>query len=90
MKWNQIPFKKRRLIKLELAARDGLICCICRLKIRSLEEATIEHKRKQRNHGTHDLANLGLAHAACNFADRHPDFTDASRRIETVTDDGFF
>lgn len=75
MKWNQIPHRRRKAIKLQLAQRDGLNCCICGLNIESIEAATVEHKKKQRNGGTHELRNLGLAHAHCNYADKHDETT---------------
>lgn len=82
MKWSAIPYKKRNHIKLVLSLRDGLRCCICGQEIESIKAATVEHKTKQRNGGTHDLQNLGLAHAACNYSDQHPDITAAREIID--------
>lgn len=82
MKWSAIPYKQRNHIKLTLSLRDGLSCCICGQEISSLKAATVEHKTKQRNGGTHELSNLGLAHAACNYSDRHNDITSAREIID--------
>lgn len=69
--WSAIPYKRRQAIKTTLAARDGLICCVCRTAIASLKAATIEHK-VERSDGGALLAwdNLALAHAHCNYGRR--------------------
>lgn len=82
MKWEQIPYKQRQQIKAQLIALHGLVCCICGRPIRSMKEATIEHKKKQRNGGSHELSNLGLAHARCNYSDNHDDIDERSRIID--------
>lgn len=85
MKWSQIPYKKRQAIKLTLYNRDGLNCCICKLPITSIKQATIEHKIKQRNGGSHELSNLGLAHASCNYSDSHADLTSTNTIIDNAS-----
>ncbi|MGQ4553271.1 HNH endonuclease [Dermabacteraceae bacterium CCM 9519] len=70
--WTEVPYRVRQNWKEQLAARDGLTCCIC-LEPITYKEATIEHKKKRRNGGTNHLSNLALACANCNYADRGTD-----------------
>ena len=42
-------------------------CVICRLVIHTLREWSCEHIRPLRDGGSSDLANLGHAHASCNY-----------------------
>ncbi|MCB4209171.1 HNH endonuclease [Arthrobacter sp. UM1] len=70
-----------------LLARDGLTCCICRTPIKSAKAATIEHKTKRRDGGSHDLANLGLAHSTCNYADAGRSPTTS---VGTISNGSFF
>ncbi|MGQ4576155.1 HNH endonuclease [Dermabacteraceae bacterium P7006] len=82
--WTRVPYRVREAWKQELAARDGLMCCICLRPIPSYRAATVEHKKKRRNGGTNHLHNLGLAHAACNYADRD------TTHIKAVNNNAFF
>lgn len=69
--WNRVPYKVRQRIKTLLLARDGLVCCVCGTRIASARAATIEHKRERGAGGAVlALANLGLAHAGCNYGRR--------------------
>lgn len=70
--WSRVPYKKRQQIKQQLLARDGLRCCNCGRRIASVKAATIEHKKGRKQGGSLlDLANLGLAHAGCNYSGRY-------------------
>ena len=70
--WSALPYRQRQQLKQMLLARDGLVCCLCGLRISSTRAATVEHRTK-RSHGgaLTDLANLGLAHATCNYSNRY-------------------
>lgn len=85
--WSRVPYKTRQAIKLQLSVRDGLTCCICKQQIDSLKSATIEHKLKQKDGGSHNLSNLGLAHSYCNYSNRH---AGRVRDSDIVDNSGFF
>lgn len=67
-----IPLVSRRF----LAARDGLGCHLCGLKLTLATKhpepgyASIDHVRPLAKGGTNDLANLRLAHLVCNLRKR--------------------
>ncbi len=70
--WNRVPFRTRQALKAQLLARDGLMCCLCGMKIKSAREATIEHKIPRRLGLVPVTAveHLGLAHRSCNSSNR--------------------
>jgi hypothetical protein len=55
-----------------VSERDGGICYLCRLPTEGSGETprapTVDHVIPQAQGGSHDLANLRLAHRQCNFA----------------------
>lgn len=70
--WSQLSYRQRQAIKAALLARDGLTCCLCGLAIPTVKAATIEHRIKRSQGGALTaLANLGLAHANCNYSNRY-------------------
>jgi len=52
-------------LRQQLVARDGLTCWRCGLPIVG-ETPTVDHVKPRSAGGTDDLANLRLAHHACN------------------------
>jgi len=69
--WSRVPWRTRQHIKSVLLARDGLVCCVCGLRIPSVRAATIEHKRERSAGGALTAySNLGLAHTTCNYSRR--------------------
>ena len=85
--WSKLPYKRRQHIKQVLLARDGLTCCLCKRPMR-LDEVTVEHRLARSLGGSVvDYANLGLAHAHCNYSRR---YIAASARRLVVDGAGFF
>lgn len=51
--------------------RGGLVhCVICEQRITDPDDITVEHIRSVSEGGTNSLANLGSAHARCNYSKR--------------------
>lgn len=85
--WSRVPWRTRQHIKTVLVARDGLVCCVCGLRIPSVRAATIEHKRERSAGGALTAySNLGLAHGSCNYSRRG----SREGRVPTVAGAGWF
>lgn len=60
----------RRTVKLRMAYMQSVVCCICGQRIVAYRDVTIEHVKPVSAGGGNDLANLDVAHSACNYAKR--------------------
>ena len=70
----EITWQGKEKMILDLLARDGDVCFICKKDFGKKEKKTIDHWIPISKGGTWDLPNLRLAHRECNFwkGDRVP------------------